>query len=51
MNEGKEQVDPRLADVVRYRIGRKQAHTLAKRILEEYTSPMDGHEMVEITSE
>lgn len=32
-------VDQRLADVVRYRMGRKEAHTMAAGILEEYLNP------------
>lgn len=32
-------MDQRLADVVRYRMGRKEAHTMAAGILEEYLNP------------
>lgn len=32
-------MDQRLADVVRYRLARKEAHSLAVDILEEYLAP------------
>ncbi|CAM9302999.1 unnamed protein product [Ectocarpus sp. 4 AP-2014] len=39
LGNGRGKVDPRLADVVRYRLGRKEAHSTAAGILEEFTAP------------
>lgn len=39
LGEGRGKVDQRLADVVRYRIGRKEAHTLAVHIVEAFLAP------------
>ena len=32
-------MDPRLAEVVRYRLGRKESHSTAASVLEEFLSP------------
>lgn len=32
-------MDPRLTEVVRYRIGKKEAHSLVVAVLEEYLNP------------
>lgn len=39
MGDGRGKVDSRLADVVRYRIGRKESHSTAVGILEEFLAP------------
>lgn len=44
-------MDPRLADVVRYRLARKEAHSLAVDILEEYLAPLPPPPVVENAAE
>ncbi|CAN0415310.1 unnamed protein product [Ascophyllum nodosum] len=44
VGEGEGKVDQRLADVVRYRVGRKEAHSMAVDILEEYISSLEASE-------
>lgn len=39
LGDGRGKVDPRLADVVRYRLSRKEAHSAAVDILEEFLTP------------
>lgn len=39
MGDGRGKVDPRLADVVRYRLSRKESHSAAVGILEEFLMP------------
>eukprot|EP00903_Cladosiphon_okamuranus_P008723 g8355.t1 len=39
LGDGRGKVDPRLADVVRYRLGRKESHSMAAGILEEFLTP------------
>lgn len=40
MGDGRGKVDPRLADVVRYRLGRKESHSVAAGIIEEFLTPL-----------
>lgn len=39
VGDGRGKVDPRLANVVRYRLGRKESHAMAAGVLEEFISP------------
>lgn len=39
LGDGRGKVDPRLASVVRYRIGRKESHSMAAGVLEEFLTP------------
>ena len=39
LGDGRGKVDPRLANVVRYRIGRKESHSMAAGVLEEFLTP------------
>lgn len=39
LGDGRGKVDPRLAEVVRYRLGRKESHSMAAGVLEEFLSP------------
>eukprot|EP00752_Nemacystus_decipiens_P006521 g5872.t1 len=39
LGDGRGKVDPRLANVVRYRIGRKESHSIAAGVLEEFLAP------------
>ena len=44
-------MDLRLADVVRYRLARKEAHSLAVDILEEYLAPPPAPPVIEDAAE
>ncbi len=39
LGDGRGKVDPRLAEVVRYRLGRKESHSMAAGLLEEFLAP------------
>ena len=51
LGDGKGKVDQRLADVVRYRLARKETHSLAVDILEEYLAPPPAPPVVQDTAE
>lgn len=39
LGDGRGKVDPRLVNVVRYRLGRKESHSMVAGILEEFLAP------------